>query len=54
MRGSIKELHSLRDQLLQVMIDNEWSDMYIIVWTFPAIRIWWEIVSIDDWLEKLN
>lgn len=37
----------LRDQLLQVMIDNEWSDMYVTEWTYPAIKIWWEIVKID-------
>lgn len=43
--------HIIKDQLLQVMIDNEWSDMYITVWTYPAIKIWWEIVKIDDWIE---
>ena len=43
--------HLIKDQLLQVMIDNEWSDMYITVWAFPAIKIWWEIVKIDDWLD---
>lgn len=43
--------HLIKDQLLQVMIDNEWSDMYITVWTYPAIKIWWEIVKIDDWIE---
>ena len=54
MKWSIKEEYTLRDQLLQVMIDNEWSDMYITVWTYPAIKIWWEIVPIDEWLEKLT
>ena len=54
MRWTIKEDHSIRDQLLQVMIDNEWSDMYITVWAYPAIKIWWEIVSIDEWLERLT
>ena len=43
--------HLIKDQLLQVMIDNEWSDMYITVWAFPSIKIGWEIVKIDDWLE---
>jgi len=41
----------VKDQLLQVMIDNEWTDMYITVWSFPAIKIWWEIVRIDDSIE---
>jgi len=44
----------LKDQLLQVMIDNEWSDMYITVGSYPAIKIWWEIVKIDDWVEKFS
>lgn len=44
----------LREQLLQVMIDNDWSDMYITVWCTPAIKIWWEIVKIDDGVEILN
>lgn len=50
----IKEEHIFRDQLLQVMIDNEWTDMYITVWTYPAIKIWWTIVSINEWIEKLT
>jgi twitching motility protein PilT len=50
MKWAIKEEHLIRDQLLQVMIDNEWSDMYITVWTHPAIKISWEIIKIDDWL----
>ncbi len=54
MKGTIKEDHPLRDQLLQVMIDNEWSDMYITVWTFPAIKIKWDIVKIDEWIDKLS
>lgn len=44
----------LRDQLLQVMIDNEWSDMYVTEWTYPAIKIWWEIVKIDEWMDILD
>lgn len=50
----IREDLLIKDQLLQVMIDNEWSDMYITVWTFPAIKIGWEIVKIDDGLEILT
>ncbi len=48
------EEYLLKDQLLQVMIDNEWSDMYITVDTFPAIKIWWEILRIDDWINPLT
>ena len=51
MEKVIREDHLIKDQLIQVMIDNEWSDMYITVWAYPAIKIWWEIVSIDDWLD---
>lgn len=54
MKWTIKEDYLLRNQLLQVMIDNEWSDMYITVWTYPSIKIAWEIIKIDDWLEKLS
>ncbi len=54
MEKVIKEDHLIKDQLLQVMIDNEWSDMYITVWTYPAIKIWWEIVRIDDGVEKFS
>ncbi len=50
----LKPDHILKDQLLQVMIDNEWSDMYITVGTFPGIKIWWELVKIDDWLDALT
>lgn len=54
MKWTINENYPFRDQLLQVMIDNEWSDMYITVWAYPAIKIWWEIILINEWLEKLN
>ena len=54
MKQVIKPEHILKDQLLQVMIDNEWSDMYITVDTYPAIKILWEIVKIDEWIEKLQ
>jgi len=50
----IKKDHLFKDQLLQVMIDNEWSDMYITVWTYPAIKIWWDILRIDDWVDVLT
>lgn len=57
MQNNIKPDHIFRDQLLQVMVDNEWSDMYITVWTFPAIKIWWDITRLDDtweWLRELT
>ena len=50
----IREDYILKDQLLQVMIDNEWSDMYITVGTYPGVKIGWEVVLIDDGLEKLT
>lgn len=48
----IIEDNIFKDQLLQVMIDNEGSDMYITVWTYPAIKIWGDIVRLDDGVEK--
>lgn len=54
MKWTIKENYLLRDQLLQVMVDNEWTDMYITVWTYPSIKIAWEIVKIDEWIEKFE
>jgi Tfp pilus assembly ATPase PilU len=39
MKKVIKPEHAQRDQLLQVMVDSEGSDMYITVGTFPAIKI---------------
>lgn len=50
----IKKDHLIKDQLLQVMIDNEWSDMYITVGTYPWIKIGWEILKINEWIELLN
>ena len=50
MHDNIKPEHFFRDQLLQVMIDNNWSDLYLTVGTFPSIKIAWEIVKIDSWL----
>jgi len=35
----IKKDHKIKDQLLQVMIDNEGSDLYITVGTYPAMKI---------------
>ena len=54
MKDVIKEEHQIRDQLIQVMIDNEWSDMYITVWTYPAIKIGGEIRDIDEWVDRLT
>ena len=51
MEHVIKAEHSIRDQLLQVMIDNRWSDMFITVGTYPAIKIAGEITSIDEDME---
>lgn len=53
MKQVIKPDHLLRDQLLQVMVDNEGSDMYVTVGTFPAIKIGGEITYIDDGIERL-
>lgn len=50
----IKSEHSMRDQLLQVMIDNKWSDMFVTVWTHPAIKISGEITSIDDGIDEFS
>ncbi|MDP2091116.1 MAG: PilT/PilU family type 4a pilus ATPase [Candidatus Gracilibacteria bacterium] len=51
MEKTIIEDHIIKDQLLQVMIDNEGSDMYITVGTYPAIKIGGEIIKIDDGLD---
>lgn len=50
----IKPDHKIKDLLLQVMIDNEGSDMYITVWTFPAIKIWWDIMRVDEGIEEFT
>ncbi len=47
MEGKIINHYPMAEQLLQVMIDNKWSDMYITVGTNPWIKISGEIVSID-------
>ncbi len=54
MENVIKTEYVIRDQLLQVMMDNDWSDMYITVGTFPAVKIWWEILRIDEWLKEFT
>lgn len=54
MEKMLIENHLIKDQLLQVMIDNEGSDMYITVWTYPGIKIGGEIIRIDDGLEKFS
>ena len=48
MENVIRAEHPIRDQLLQVMIDNKGSDMYITVGTHAAIKIAGEITSIDQ------
>ncbi len=50
----IKKEHPIKDQLLQVIIDNEWSDMYLTVGTYPWIKIGWEILRIDEGIEKFT
>jgi len=54
MKQVIKPDHLFKDQLLQIMIDNEWSDMYLTVNSFPAVKIWWDIVRIDDGVEIMT
>lgn len=54
MKNVIKTEHIMRDQLLQVMIDNKGSDMFITVGTYPAIKISGEITSIDDGIEEFT
>jgi len=54
MENVIKAEHIMRDQLLQVMIDNKGSDMYVTVGTHPAIKISWEITSLDEDIEPFT
>lgn len=54
MKNAIKPEYVIRDQLLQVMIDAEASDMYVTVWAYPAVKIWGQIVDIDDGIEILE
>lgn len=53
-KDAILQDYMMRDQLIQVMIDSEWSDMYITVGAFPAIKIGWQIVSVDDGIDRLT
>ncbi|MDD3646464.1 MAG: PilT/PilU family type 4a pilus ATPase [Candidatus Gracilibacteria bacterium] len=50
----IKPEHKIKDLLLQVMIDNEGSDMYITVGTYPAIKIGGDIIRIDEGIEPFT
>ncbi len=54
MKGVIKEDHEPRDLLLQIMIDNNWSDMYLTVWSVPAIKISWDIIRVDEWVDAFT
>jgi len=54
MKWVIQADYILRDQLLQVMIDNKWSDMYITVWVHPSIKISGEITPIDQGTPELQ
>ena len=54
MEELINKEHKVKDLLLQIMIDNEWSDMYVTVWTYPSIKIGWEIIRVDEWIEKFT
>ncbi|MCH2188679.1 PilT/PilU family type 4a pilus ATPase [Candidatus Gracilibacteria bacterium] len=54
MLNVLREDYMIKDQLLQVMIDNEGSDMYITVGAFPAIKIGGEIVKIDDGIDEMS
>jgi len=54
MKWAIREEYPLRDALLQLMIDQEWSDMYITVGAYPAIKIWWGIVPVNEGIEQLT
>lgn len=46
--------HDFKDQILRVMMDNEWSDLYITVGTYPWVKIHGEIVSIDEDVKPLT
>ncbi len=50
----INSNYPIKEQLLQVMINNDWSDMYLTVGSYPAIKIWWEILRIDEWISVLS
>ena len=48
MKNAIKEDHIIRDQLLQVMMDNDASDMYITVGVSPSVKVGGDILRIDE------
>lgn len=54
MHKFIRPEHTIKDQLLQIMIDNDWSDMYITAWAHPSIKIWWDIIRIDEWVDPFT
>ena len=54
MENTLRPEHPFKDLLLQVMIDSEGSDMYITVWAYPSIKVGWEIIAIDQDMEKLT
>ena len=48
------EENTLKDELLELIISNKWSDLYITVWSYPAIKRWWSIMIIDKWYNKFT
>ncbi|MCH8519076.1 Flp pilus assembly complex ATPase component TadA, partial [Candidatus Gracilibacteria bacterium] len=54
MKGTLKPDYILRDQLLQVMIDNKGSDMYITVGVHPSIKMSGEITPIDEGINIMS
>lgn len=54
MKNAIKPEHPLRDQLLQIMIDNGASDLFVTAGTYPAVKISWEIIRIDEGIPEMK
>ncbi len=54
MKWVIKEEYLLRNQLLQLISDNEWSDLFITVWSYPIIKVWGELTPINEGIEKMT
>ena len=48
MNEVIRPEYEFRDRILQLMIDNKWSDLYLTVWAYPALKLAWEIIKIED------
>ena len=46
MNEVIRPEYEFRDRILQLMIDNKWSDLYLTVWAYPALKLAWEIIKI--------